>query len=111
MCMYIRREVLLAHLLNFHPKAISGEGIDFSDIEKYCDKIKKNLFQATKHSTDYVYFGINANTLGSELKVYPEHFRVFMGKFYKGEGFNINYFSFLVDNNLRKILEKSAINF
>jgi hypothetical protein len=101
--MYFRSDILLAHLLQYAPE--TDDGVKCSDVERYCEKIKEKLSEQASKDT-YVYFGLNK--LEDDAGYYPEHFTLFMGKYYKNRSFDIKYFSSLILPKTHKLLMDAA---
>lgn len=106
MCMYIGSEVLLSNLLNYYPK--SNEGIDFSEIEKYCIAIKEAIANDENSSANFISFRLNDDELESNLRLYPGVFKKFMDKYYKGKNFNGYNFDSRVRPEISLVMKRTA---
>lgn len=98
MCIHLSSEIVLANLLVYSSK--SKIGIDYDDIEEYCNRVQAELLKNTVAKS--VSFLINSKELEINLRTYPNCFKRFMGKYYRG----IN----LKDTKAFEELNSKAIN-
>lgn len=110
MCLYVGSDVVLANLLNY---SINSEnGIVFSDIERYCEKIKIEINSLNKE-TKFISFQVYDRSIEDVINLYPTHFKEINRRYYKGLDFDIDEFSWKLSPEFRMLFENSAkkINF
>lgn len=108
MCLYVGTDVVLANLLRYCSN--SAMGISFSDIEKYCERIK-NEINSLDNGTKYISFQIYDRSLENTINIHSKHFKKINKKYYKGLDFNINEFSWKIKPELSIVLENIAKEF
>lgn len=104
--MYIGSEVILSNLLSYYPK--SSEGIDFLEIEKYCNAIKKAIANDENSNANFISFRLNDDELENNLRLYPGVFKKFMDKYYKGKNFSGCNFNSRVKPEISLVMKKTA---
>lgn len=108
MCLYVGSAVVLANLLNY---SINSEnGIVFSDIERYCKKIKIEINSLNKE-TKFISFQVYDRSIENVINLYPKHFKEINRRYYKGLDFDIDEFSWKLSPELRMLFENSAKNY
>ena len=105
MCVYVGSDVVLANLLYYSPNA--EEGIDFTDIEEYCYRIKNAIIN-NSHRIKFISFQVNDYQLNYSLRSYPDYFKKFLGKYYKGIDLDIRCFENRVTPEMSTILRTVA---
>lgn len=107
MCIHIGCDVVLANLLMYSPNF--DDGIDFSDIEKYCGIVQENLLESRLVKVESVSFQVNDDELESNLRAYPAFFKRFSGRYYRGTPLNsADEFNELFSTPIREILVSAA---
>ena len=107
MCTYISSDVVLANLLMYSSK--SDIGVDFKDIEDYCNQLQIALLESDEVIVKSVSFQINDEELEINLRAYPDFFKRFLGKYYKGINFrNMQIIDELSSQPIRNILRLTA---
>ncbi len=106
MCMFIDPEVVLANLLYYDPNG--DNGVTYSDIERYCRRIKQKLAEDKEMKINCVSFQMNERSLSNDITSYPTIFRKSFGRFYKGSDFHLSRFDQRTDDKLKIILAKTA---
>lgn len=108
--MFFNSEVILANLLNYYPN--SNYGVDVMLIERYCNNIKYLLFGYIKNKTDFILFQINEYEIENNVYTFPKQFAKFMGRYYKGDFFDLTFFRNRYQNveYLNEIFLKAALN-
>lgn len=108
MCTYIGSDVVLANLLYYSKEK---NGVTFSDIENYCQRIKSAIAKLDTSHTQFVSFQINDASLAGDLKTYPKLFKHFSGKYYMGSELNTNnirQFKYRLSPEMNEIMRREA---
>lgn len=108
MCTYIGSDVILANLLCYSPDV--QDGVTYSDIETYCKKIKEIIAKDKTSNIRSISFGVSDPQLDVSLRVYPNYFKRFIGKYYRGIDFQMKPFEYRVDNKMKEIMKEAAEN-
>ncbi len=107
MCTYIDSNMVLANLLLYSKRA--ERGVAVRDIEFYCSKVKDALFEDKEESTGSVLFLVSAQELNSSLYAFPNCFRQFAGRYYRGlDLFDVDMFDGFVSEPVRRIMRSVA---
>lgn len=109
-CMFFNSEVILANLLNYYPN--SNYGVDIMLIERYCNNIKNLLSGYKRNKTDFILFQINEYEMENNVYAFPKHFIKFMGRYYKGDFFDLTFFENRYQNveYLNDVFHNAALN-
>lgn len=105
MCVYIGSDVVLANLLYYSTNA--EEGVSFADIEEYCGRVKDTI-RKNAYQIDLISFQIDNYQLNYSLRLYPNYFKKFVGKYYKGNDLDIEYFKGRLNSEMNIILRSVA---
>jgi hypothetical protein len=107
MSVNIGSDVVLANILYYQP--CSKNGISFTDIEKYCFNVKKELIKNGMPKTEYILFNINREELNYDLELYSNIFRKFQNKYYlRKTTININQFNARLKPEISRVMQEVA---
>lgn len=109
MCHYISSDVLLANLL-FYSKSAQVTGVSYSELKKYCEKIKQELINVGCNKNDYILFNLNRDELNEDILLHPDSFYKFQHKYY-GLDIKIDNFENRVSNIIYDVMKKVAKEF
>lgn len=108
MCKFIGSEVILANVLDAD---VEDDGVTYRDLAAYCERVKDRLAEeAERNGSDAcVAFDLSDRALAEDLSRYPEMFRCFAGKYYRGIDFQLSRFRGYTSADLRRILKEAAV--
>ena len=105
---FVDPEVILLNALRCD---VENNGIEYQDIRNYCERVKKMLFAIGKEEINCVSFRISKNSLEAVVDTYPKLFRYFGGRYYRGVGYDPNFFDMRNTKEFNVFLKKSLFSY
>lgn len=109
MALHITADVVLANLTICD---IDNNGIDFNDINIFCQKVKEKITKEIKTDDKqpvFTYFEVDEFSVKNKIKHYPDLFCLFKNKIYKKQSFPIDMFNNRYPSTIKNILTSAAL--